>query len=149
VLQCWCSVVAACCQTRFRLVTVCCSVLQCCCSVLQCCCSVVAVWLQDSISLSSCQYRYGTSQRVAAFYSVLQCVAILLQNVALLLQCCCSVFALCCKTRFCIATAITDTGHGSVLQRVAVCCSVLQYFAACCSVLQCVAVCCSVLQRAA
>jgi len=33
--------------------------------------------------------------------------------------------------------------HGSVLQRVAICCSVLQYVAACCNMLQRVAICCS------
>ena len=63
-------------------------------------------------------------QRVAACYSVLQCVAV------------------CRSAKFdpIIYTGTLTVCRCSVLQCVAVCCSVLQCVAVCCSVLQCVAV---------
>jgi len=76
-------------------------------------------------------------KRVAACYSVLQCVAV-----------CCNMLLVDCteeKTKL-FRSVRCSLSTRTVLQNVADCCSVLLRVAVCCSLLQCVAVCCSVTQ---
>jgi len=118
-------------------VVVCCSV---CCSGLQRVCDS-----SDSMCASNLPTLpfWFVLQRVAALWSVLQCVLQwLLQRIAVCVAVGCSGFARVATVRsprICQLSPFASCC--SMLQRVVACCSVLQRVAACCSMFKCVALC--------